>query len=181
MDRLEKRELLRTHTEMISLYDKHYRFTADDICNIHKNWLENIYEWAGKFRSVNVSKGDFAFAAATQVPKLMRAFEKRVLGKFTPCNFPSIVEIVKAIACVHTELILIHPFREGNGRVARLFSDLMAAQAGLPLLDFSGIAKYKRKEYILAIHAGMERNYKPMEKLFGYIIRKTLQTHEQRT
>jgi len=47
-------------------------------------------------------------------------------------------EVIKALAVVHTELVLIHPFRaEGNGRVARMLATLMALQAGLPPLDFS--------------------------------------------
>jgi len=57
----------------------------------------------------------------------------------------------------------------------------MAAQAGLPPLDFTGIVGNKKKEYISAIHAGMDRNYNPMEKLFRYIIRKMLRTHGQQT
>lgn len=82
---------------------------------------------------------------------------------------------------MHTELVLIHPFREGNGRVARLLADLMAAQAGLPPLDFAGIVGNKKKEYIAAIHTGMDRNYNLMEKIFRSAIRKTLRTHGQQT
>jgi cell filamentation protein len=54
----------------------------------------------------------------------------------TPCNFKDRTEILHALAETHIELVLIHPFREGNGRVARILSTLMALQAGLPLLDF---------------------------------------------
>jgi len=43
------------------------------------------------------------------------------------------------MAVVHVELVLIHPFRDGNGRVARILSILMGLQAGLPALDFGDI------------------------------------------
>lgn len=181
LDRLEKQELIRTHEELIATYDKNHRFTAVDICEIHKIWLGRVYEWAGEYRQINISKGDFHFAAAAQIPKLMESIERGPLSKFTPCNFDSFDKIVWALAVVHTELVLIHPFREGNGRVARLLTDLMAAQAGLPPLDFAGIVGNKKKEYISAIHAGMDRNYNPMEGLFRYVIRKTLLTHGQQT
>ncbi len=181
MDRLEKQELLRTHEDLIAKYNKSHRFTAADICEIHKIWLGRIYKWAGKYRQVNISKKDFHFAAAAQIPKLMESLENGPLSKFTPCNYDSLDKIVRSLALVHTELVLIHPFREGNGRVARLLTDLMAAQAELPPLDFAGIIGNKKKEYISAIHAGMDRNYDPMEKLFRYIIRKTLRTHGQQT
>ena len=88
-------------------------------------------------------------------------------------------EIAKALAIVHTELVLIHPFREGNGRVARLLAILMSVQAGLPPLDFSNMIAAGKKEYIKAIHAGIERNYVPMEKVFTSVIRKTLKVRKQ--
>ena len=52
-------------------------------------------------------------------------------------------------------MVLIHPFREGNGRVDRMLSILMVLQAGLPPLDFRDIVGRKKKEYILAVQAGM--------------------------
>jgi cell filamentation protein len=55
----------------------------------------------------------------------MTVFEKNILKKYTPCRSGSIEEIVRALAVVHTELVLIHPFREGNGRVARMLAALM--------------------------------------------------------
>lgn len=67
-----------------------------------------------------------------------------------------------------------HPFREGNGRIARVVSALMALQAGLPLLDFSLIAGRRRKEYFVAIQAGLDRNYERMERIFAEIIERSL-------
>ncbi|MEW6715721.1 MAG: Fic family protein [Nitrospirota bacterium] len=180
MDKLEREEQLRAIEKLTHIYDSNHRFTAADVCNIHKVWLGKIYEWAGRYRQVNVSKGDFHFAAAAHVPKLMVEFEKGSLHKFTPCHFESKEKIIEALAVVHTELILIHPFREGNGRVARLLSILMGMQAGLPPLDFRGIIIRKNKEYISAIHAGMERNYEPMEKIFKSVICKTLRVRGQK-
>ena len=85
-------------------------------------------------------------------------------------------EVVRALAETHTELVLIHPFREGNGRVARILSTLMALPAGMPLLDFSLIAEEKKNEYFAAVQAGLDKNYKPMEKVFSEIIERTPST-----
>ncbi len=74
----------------------------------------------------------------------------------------------------HTELLLIHPFRDGNGRIARLLSTLMALQAGLPLLDFSIISGLEKQKYILAVHAGMSRDYRIMDGIFSEIIEKSI-------
>lgn len=136
--------------------------------------LSSIYGWAGKYRQVNISKAGFLFAAAGQVPKLMASSEKEVLREYTPCTFASIDEVVTALAVVHTELVLIHPFREGNGRLARMLTMLMAFQAGLPPLDFGIIRGRKRKEYFGAVQAGLDRNYEPMKKVFSDVIGRTL-------
>lgn len=174
MDRVEAKEQLRALEELSGIYDADHIFTSADICRMHKIWLGKIYEWAGQYRQVNVSKGEFPFASAKQIPSLMSGFEKGPLKKYTPCRFSTHEDIARAIAIVHTEIVLIHPFREGNGRVARILSTLMALQAGLPPLDFRGIKGKKRQEYFAAVRAGLDNNYEPMGKIFNDVIRRTL-------
>jgi cell filamentation protein len=142
------------------------RLTAADICRWHKQWLGELYPWAGEYRQVNISKGNFVFAMAAQVPRLMRELERDVLARYTPCTFSNPDEVLEALAITHCELVLIHPFREGNGRVSRLLSTLMALQAGLPLLNFSGIKGKQRVAYFAAVQAGMARDYAPMVEIF---------------
>ncbi len=120
MDRVEAQEQLRAFQELIRIYGRSHRFSAADVCRIHKIWLGKVYPWAGKYRQVNVSKGDLRFATASQIPRLMEDLEKGPLRQFTPCRFNAVKEIAGALAVVHVELVLIHPFREGNGRVARM-------------------------------------------------------------
>ncbi|MHB8258394.1 MAG: Fic family protein [Acidiferrobacterales bacterium] len=104
----------------------------------------------------------------------MAQFERDVLQRNTPCNFKDRAHVVRALAETHVELVLIHPFREGNGRVARILSILMALQAGLPLLDFSLIAEKRKPEYFAAVQMGLDKNYKPMERLFAEVIERSL-------
>ncbi len=174
MDDAEARALEQAVLELVGNYDEAHRFTAADICKIHKSWLGAIYEWAGAYRQVNISKGDFPFAAAARVPALMVEFDKAVLARYTPCNFNDRADVVHALAETHAELVLIHPFREGNGRTARIVSILMALQAGLPLLDFSVIAEEKKSAYFAAVQSGLDRDYQPMERLFAEIIERSL-------
>lgn len=86
-------------------------------------------------------------------------------------------EQIQALAVVHTELLLIHPFREGNGRLSRLLATLMALQAGLPSLDFSEFEGERKEEYFAAVRHGMGREYRPMEDFFSAVISRTLQVH----
>ena len=174
MDEIEAREQLRALNEFVGIYEREHRFSAIDICHMHKIWLGEIYAWAGQYRQVNISKAGFSFAMAKQIPDLMETFEQGVLREFTPCLFEESEKLIHALAVAHTELILIHPFREGNGRLARMLSVLMGLQAGYPPLDFSLIKGKVKKEYITAVQAGMNYDYKPMEDIFGTVLKRTL-------
>jgi cell filamentation protein len=174
MDEVEAREQLRALNKFLGMYDRDHQFSATDVCRMHKIWLGDVYEWAGQYRQVNISKGDFTFAMAMQVPKLMEQLEQGPLRKFTPCLSPVQVEVIHAIAVVHTELVLIHPFREGNGRLARILSVLMGLQAGFPPLDFGFIKGKARQDYFAAVQAGMSHNYMPMEDVFRAVLARSL-------
>jgi cell filamentation protein, protein adenylyltransferase len=174
MDDVEAAALERTVDALVRTFDQEHCFTGADIGGFHQVWLGEIYEWAGQYRQVNVSKDDFPFAAAAQIPALMEDFEQNLLRRYTPCHFKERAEVVCALAETHVELVLIHPFREGNGRVARVLATLMALQAGLPLLDFSLVAEEQKRKYFAAVQAGLDKNHKPMETLFAAIIERSL-------
>jgi cell filamentation protein len=106
----------------------------------------------------------------------MKEFERGPLREYTPCQFDATDDQAAALGVVHAELILIHPFREGNGRCARLLAMLMGLQAGLPTLDFGGIRGGKRKDYIAAVHAALDRDYAPMTGVFRSVIMRTLKS-----
>ena len=179
MDQLEGREQVRTLEDVAAFYDHNHRFTETDVCRIHQVWLGRIYSWAGRYRQVNVRKDEFPFAAAAQIPKLMADFEAGPLRRHTPCRPTPIDRLAAALAEVHVELLLIHPFREGNGRTARILAVLMGLQAGLPALLFDKLSGRKRFQYFAAVQAGLDRDYNPMTKLFTAVIERTLQVHEK--
>jgi len=80
---------------------------------MHQLWLGNLYSWAGNYRQVNISKGNFGFAVARVIPEMMQTFEFKQLAKYTPCQFEDHGDVANALAEVHVELMLIHPFRGG--------------------------------------------------------------------
>ena len=103
--------------------------------------------------------------------------ERGPLKSYTPYRPAAIENLAAALAEVHVELVLIHPFREGNGRVARILAVLMGLQAGLPALYFDKLAGRTRQRYFAAVRAGLDRNYEPMARLFNAVIERTLQIH----
>ena len=171
----ETEALWRVQEKLIGEVTIDQSFREEDIYEIHRQWLGDLYAWAGILRQVNIGKGGFQFAVAQAIPSLLTEFEQRQLQKYTPCQFENRDDVAHALAEVHVELMLIHPFREGNGRLGRLLATLMALQAGLPLLDFSVLDGVRREEYFAAVRAGLDIDYKPMKRLFIDVIERSLQ------
>ena len=162
MDELELRLLGELYDEVLVQNLPDRPLTVADLKNWHHLWLGNVYAWAGQERSVNLGKGGFQFATASLLTGLLRDFERQYLTPWTPCSQLSAEELVHAIAVTHVELIVIHPFREGNGRLSRLLADVMAVQAGHQPLDYSSWEQ-RKPAYIGAIHAGFSGDYGPMK------------------
>jgi len=101
----------------------------------------------------------------------MDNLDKGILPLHTPCAGVSEDRLTEAIAVVHVELILIHPFREGNGRLSRLLANVMALQAGWPELDYTPWDDCKT-DYVASIQAGMT-DYGPMKGLVRRVLRET--------
>ena len=167
MEDAETQALIAAQRAARTTYGRNHRFTPADIRRLHRMWLGTIYPWAGNYRSVNVAKGGFQFAHAPLIPRLMPNFGKEALRRHTPCGDTAHTTIARSLAEVHAQLILIHPFRDGNDRLARLVSALMAAQAGVNSLRLSALAGAGRLTYAQAIHAATTRDYAPLESLFA--------------
>ncbi|HRQ66272.1 MAG TPA: Fic family protein [Xanthomonadaceae bacterium] len=174
MQLAESEALLAVQEWAIGHYSATHRFSAADIVRLHQQWLGHIYAWAGEYRRVNVSKGGPLFAAAAQVPRLMVAFEAEQLAQYTPCEGMDAARLAVAVAHTHAELVLIHPFREGNGRCARLLGWLMALQAGWPPLDFSPLSGRGRTVYFAAIRSAVRHDFAPLQKCFSRVLARTL-------
>ena len=179
MDRAEAEAQVRAFEDFSSIYGADHLFNAADISKMHRLWLGAIYPWAGRDRQVQMSKGGFTFAAVRQIPALMAELEAGPLKRHTPCRFSDRGRVITALAEVHTELLLIHPFRDGNGRLARMLAVLMGLQAGLPPLDFGSITGKARQEYFAAVRAGLDRDYRPMERALEKVIERTLRAYEE--
>ncbi|MCX5646727.1 MAG: hypothetical protein NTZ17_18930 [Phycisphaerae bacterium] len=108
MDRVEFEALVRVQEKYLGRIGPHTRLTAGMLCRMHRDWLGGIYEWAGRYWTVELAKGDFRWPPAFRVGQNMGAFEKGVLAQCTPCRPGPLAQIARCIAEVHAELLLIH-------------------------------------------------------------------------
>ena len=121
---------------------------------IHKYLFGEIYDFAGKVRNVNISKGNYRFAP---VMYLQAAIEN--VEKMPQSTFDEIVE-------KYVEMNIAHPFREGNGRSTRIWLDLILKKELNKVIDWSLIDK---EDYLLA----MERS--PIRDIeIKYILKQAL-------
>lgn len=169
IDQKEYELLLCAQQKYIRIITTSTQFTAQLLCEMHREWLGELYEWAGRYRTVELAKGDFRWPPAHLVPQHMQDFESTLLQRYTPCLPAPAETVCEHIAIVHAELLLIHPFRDGNGRLARWLADLMALQAGYSAFNYRFIgrgAPLRRATYIEAVSQGYLQNYRPLTDFF---------------
>lgn len=147
------------------------RFDAEYICKIHRLALIEVYEFAGNYRTVNMSKQGFSFSAAHVLPNSMQTFEQEMLNDLLHV-YDSREQLVKDIGAVHAELLYIHPFREGNGRTARILANMMAFKAGYSGINFDPIAKSGdyRNKYIQGVQQALDQEYTIMTELIDELL-----------
>ena len=110
--------------------------TYRTLAEIHKYLFGQIYDFAGKRRDVNLAKGNFRFAPVMYLDAALKNIEKMPQGTFE--------EIVEK----YVEMNIAHPFREGNGRSARIWLDHMLKKELGAVVDWSRVEK---EDYLLAM------------------------------
>ncbi|AHK18681.1 cell division protein Fic [Yersinia similis] len=169
MEALESGLLLMLYEQLFIEGQPPEALAFEHISRWHRQWLGNVYDWAGRLRNANLTKDGFQFAAADRILLLIDGFEKQFLSRTRELKSLLRPELIRYLAESHVEFILIHPFREGNGRLSRLLCDVLAVQAGKSLLDYSLWDEHKAF-YFKAIQAGVSGNYSPMMQLVSDIL-----------
>ena len=131
--------------------------TFESLAKIHKYLFDEIYDFAGEVRKVNISKGNFRFAPLMYLDAALQSIDKMPQSTFD--------EIVEK----YVEMNVAHPFREGNGRSTRIWLDLMLKKEIGYVVDWS---KVDKEDYLLA----MERS--PIKDVEIKVLLKAALTNE---
>jgi cell filamentation protein len=133
------------------------RFSYRHYCAIHRHLFQDVYPWAGKIRTVRMSKDGNAFCYPEHIDREMRRLFSDFAGQK---HFRALDEATFARKATHflAELNAIHPFREGNGRTQLSFVALLAEQAGHPL----AMERLDPKAVLRAMITSFGGNEKPL-------------------
>lgn len=134
--------------------DKYEAGTFKMLSAIHRYLFEEIYDFAGEIRTVNISKGNFRFAPVMYLKAALENVEKMPQSTFD--------EIVEK----YVEMNIAHPFREGNGRSTRIWLDLMLKKELNMVVDWSSVDK---EDYLMAMERSLVKDIE-----IKYILKKAL-------
>lgn len=133
-ERISKRKALELFET--GLLDTFEVGTWKGLSTIHQHLFDEIYEFAGKIRTVNIAKGNFRFASVMYLEAALVNIEKMPQSTFD--------EIIEK----YVEMNVAHPFREGNGRSTRIWLDAILKKELQQVIDWSRVNK---EDYLLAM------------------------------
>ena len=132
--------------------------SVEALIQIHKYLFEDIYEFAGQLRTVNIAKGNFRFAPAIYLNEALKSIEKMPQSTFD--------EIIEK----YVEMNIAHPFREGNGRSTRIWLDLILKSTLNKVVDWS---KVDKDDYLLAMERSPIKDLEIKHLLYEALTDKT--------
>lgn len=118
--------------------------TFKGLAKIHKFLFEEVYEFAGEVRTVNIAKKDFRFAPVIYLDQALKSIDKLPQN-----NYDAIIE-------KYVETNVAHPFREGNGRATRIWLDLILKKELKQVIDWNLVDKEK---YLTAMEKSVVDDY----------------------
>lgn len=123
-----------TSLEIAGLAVNGFPFSEDVSLNIytqiHKQLFHDIYDWAGKIRTINIEKDTTKFCEYRFIQQEGERIFNELLAEDLLSTIENVEDYVKRLAYYYSELNILHPFREGNGRSLRTFLSILAMNSG---------------------------------------------------
>jgi cell filamentation protein len=155
-----------TALNLLEIKDKPVRgrFDMKHLSDIHRAIFKEIFAWAGKIRTVNIAKGN-QFCLSQHID----TYAEDIFEKLKAENYIAgigVNEIAERLTYYLSEINVLHPFREGNGRAQRVFIEYLAQSVGF-YVDFSDVTD---KEMIEASALSFDKEYGCMIAMFRRIV-----------
>lgn len=178
---LEKEGIKRTQGYILSLSGKKTKITPDLILEVHKIGFGFIFpDWAGKFRVEDVTVGEYEPPHYSKVQVLIKTLcddlEERL--KHLPPQEEEekyLAKVIELLAWFQHRFIWIHPFKDYNGRVTRLLTNLLALNLGLPILSIKAETGRDRTNYVKAVRVADNYDYSKLEGLIADALKESME------
>lgn len=178
---LEQEGIKKAQQYILKLGKEKAKITPGLICNVHTEGFGFIFpDWAGKYRTVDVTVGKYEPPHYSKVGMLIQSLcddlEER-LKHLPPAKNGEqfLVEVISLLAWFQHSFVWIHPFKDYNGRVARLLTNLLAFNLRLPILIIKADTGKDRERYINAMKAADKNNYSKLERLIANALKEGLE------
>lgn len=178
---LENKGIAKSLAYILKLSTKKAKITPSLICDVHRKGFGFIFpDWAGKFRTIDVTVGDFEPPYYSKVPELVKILcddlDER-LGHISPSSNEEefLEQVVTLLAWFQHRFVWIHPFKDYNGRLARLTTNLIALNLGLPIITIKAETGKDRENYISAMKAADNHDLSKLKKLMTNALKESLE------
>lgn len=143
--------------------DSEVKLSTNLIIDIHRIAFSELYDWAGKWRNINVTVGQLNPPQPFQIVPLMYQFVDNLNFKISVSK--TSVEFLETLIYAHYEFVKIHPFNNGNGRTGRLIMNLVALTFGYKPLELYKREGDSRKQYISAMQQADNGKFELLDNL----------------
>ncbi|MGY5955095.1 putative adenosine monophosphate-protein transferase Fic [Kosakonia sp. BK9b] len=135
------------------------------LCAIHHHLYQDVFDWAGRFREVDIYQGDTRFCHFEYIEKEGNALMQQLEDEEWLCGLEK-TEFVARLAHYYCEINVLHPFRLGNGIAQRIFFEQLALHAGFSV-DWRGI---KPERWSAANQSGAMGDLEPLYAIFSKVV-----------
>lgn len=157
------------------------KITPQVILDLHKEGFGFIFpDWAGKFRTVEVIVGEYEPPHYSKLPELIKNLCDDLTERLK--HLPSLqqeetflAELISLLAWFQHRFVWIHPFRDYNGRIARLLTNLLLLNLGLPILTIKADTGEDRNQYVEAMKSADNHDPSKLENLLAKALKESLE------
>lgn len=178
---LEQKGVKKALWYIIKLSDEKAAITPRIILDVHRVGFGFIFpDWAGKFRTIDVTVGEYEPPHYSRIPELINNLCDDVTERLK--HLPSqkldekfLAEAISLLAWFQHQFVWIHPFKDYNGRLARLLTNLLALNLGLPILTIKAETRRDREGYIKSLELADRQDYSQLEDLIAKALKESLE------
>ena len=178
---LEQQGVRKAQRHIIKLSERKAEITLGLIRNVHKVGFGFIFpDWAGKFRTIDVAVGEYEPPHYSRISELVKNLCDDLSERLK--HLPSLeskeeflAEAISLLAWFQHRFVWIHPFKDYNGRVARLLTNLLSLNLRLPILTIKAETGRDRDRYVKAMEAADKQGYSKLEDLIAKALKESLE------